>query len=309
MDQEAETGGHTVVSSARIGALLLALGVAGCGGAVSSGSAVGKIGQGLSGHAHQVPRGGEACAAKEGLAAQPGGPEKPIGDTCAKPMKSDELWRRSMGVLAAYAQTLDVIAAGGDGATAGSVEAARTGIRGDDWIEADAADAAARTAAAQLVAQLQKKEEKEDLEKTIQAAAPHVKVLCDGLVAYLEAQATSFGDIPREMEKKRANRGDRRCATVDGKSICVSDSASDRVVQAHAFGQLMSLEAAHLDARDAAGGFCAAHAKLAEAASAGKLEDDATHAAIVEALRSARKPRPAAAPAAPPPAEAPAPKK
>lgn len=298
-----------VVPSASIGMVVFAVAAAGCGGAVSSGSAVGAVGRDLSAHAHQVPRGGEACAAKEGLAAQPGGPDKPIGESCAKPMKSDELWRRSMGVLAAYAQTLDVIASEGDGATAGSVQAARTGIGGDDWIEVDPADAPARTAAAQLVAQLQKKEEKEDLEKTIEAAAPHVKVLCDGLVAYLEAQATSFGEIPREMEQKRANRGDRRCTTVDGKSICVSDSASDRVVQAHAFGQLMSLEAAHLDARDAAGGFCAAHAKLAEAAAAGKLEDDATHAAIVEALRSARKPRPAAGAPAAPAAEPPAAKK
>lgn len=290
----------------------LAVSAIGCAGAVTSGSAVGRIGQDLSGHAHQVPRGGDVCAAKEGLAAQPGGPEKPIGETCAKPATSDALWRRSLGVLAAYGQTLDAIAQGGDGAAAGQVQAARTGIQGEDWIQVDEpGEVAARKAAAQLVTQLQTKEGKDDLEKTIGDAAPHVRTICDGLVPYLEAQATALGEIPRELEKKRANRSDRRCTTLDGKSVCVSDSASDRVVQAIVMGQLIGLESAHLDARDAVAGFCAAHGKLAEAAGAGALGDEKTDGAIADAVRSARKPRAAAPPpAAPaPPAAEPAAKK
>ena len=63
---------------------------------------------------------------------------------------------------------------------------------------------------------------------------------------------------------------------------------SDRVVYASTFGHLAMLESNQAEARDAVNGFCAAHLKLEEAAAAGNLSKDATHSAVVDAIRSAR---------------------
>lgn len=274
------------------GALLAAL-LGGCGGAVGSGAVVGKVGQDLAPHAQGLPQGAAACAAKEGVAAQPGA-DKASSEACDKEADRDELWRKTMVVLAAYGETLDAVASGADAKRAGRLEAARTGVRGDDWakVEDGSPEKAARIAATQLVDQMRKEEGKDDIEQMVKEAAPRVKTVCEGLLAYLEDQASAIAEVQRELEKKRGERGDRRCTMLDNRSICVGDSASDRVVYAHAMGQLRALEENHLEARDDVAGFCAAHAKLAEAAEKGKLSDDATYDAVVEAVRAARKARP-----------------
>src|SRR5262245_57059319 len=83
-------------------ALLL---VPACGGANTSGAAVGRVGQDLSAHAQSVPQGTEVCALKEALAAQPGAAEKPLSEACSKPIQNDELWRRSIIVSGRTART------------------------------------------------------------------------------------------------------------------------------------------------------------------------------------------------------------
>jgi hypothetical protein len=260
-----------------------------CGGPVASGVAVGRMSQGLAEHAHAVPLGAERCAVEAGLAApaQPGTPEKALSETCSKEAKSDELWRRSMVVLAAYGSTVETIASGAGTKSTGKIEAARTGVDGPRWIEVeDASEKAAAEAAAKLVEQTSTAGESDDLEKTITAAAPHVKRLCDGLGAYLASQADALGKARGELETKRGTRDDRRCGTIDNKGFCVSESTTDRVIYAHTFGQLALAETQHRAARDAVAAFCAAHRELESAASAGKLSDDETHATIVRAVKS-----------------------
>src|SRR5437899_3337290 len=80
------------------------------------------------------------------------------------------------------------------------------------------------------------------LEKALNDAAPHVKVVCDGLEAYLGAQAKGFEEVQKDIEKKRIARTERRCTMLDTRTVCVSDSGLDRVVYANAFGQLTALE-------------------------------------------------------------------
>src|SRR5262245_55299055 len=133
-EQSVRRNWSRVVSSA-----LWALSAAACGGAVASGSAVGRAGQDLNVHAQNVPQGSEVCAMKEGLNAQSGGPEKPISETCSRPVKDDQLWRRSMVVLAAYGDTLDAMATGDANDMTGPTAAARTGVDGKDWIQAEGA--------------------------------------------------------------------------------------------------------------------------------------------------------------------------
>src|SRR5262245_19584427 len=136
-------------------AVAMALGslAVGCGGStVTSGAAVGRVGQELASHAQNVPQGAEVCALKEAAAAQPGAADKPIAETCGKQMNNDALWRRSMTVLAAYGETLDEVASGNGSESTGKIEAAETGIHGKDWIQVDGqAEQGARDAAAQLV--------------------------------------------------------------------------------------------------------------------------------------------------------------
>jgi hypothetical protein len=271
-------------------AAALALSATACSsGVVTSGAAVGRVGEELSSHASSVPRGGEVCAIKDALAAQPGAADKPVSEACAKQATNDHLWRRSMVVLGAYGETIDTIASGNGSETTGQLEAARTGIKGKDWIQVEGAtEEAARDAAAKLVKQMSATGEKDDLEKAILDAAPHVKTLCDGLDAYLDEQAKGLNEAHADLDKRRAARSDRRCTTMDGKTICVGESASDRVVFAHAAGQLSVLELNHLEARDSVSGFCAGHKKLEEAAKKGDLDSDATFAAVLDAVKASR---------------------
>src|SRR5215212_1300167 len=177
--------------------IALALSSAACSsGAVTSGAAVGRVGGELSSHAQSVPRGGEVCAMKEALAAQPGAADKPVTETCNKQLANDQLWRRSMIVLAAYGDTLGTIASGDGSESTGRLEAARTGIHGKDWIQVDGErEQAARDAAAKLVEQMSATAPKDELEKAIKDAAPHVKTLCEGLDAYLDEQARGLSEV------------------------------------------------------------------------------------------------------------------
>jgi len=272
----------------------LALTMPACGGAVMSGVAVGKVGQGLSEHAHGMPQGAEVCALQEALSAPtPGAADKPTSETCGKAAKSDQLWHRAIVVLAGYGETLETMAAGTSPDTAGQLEGARTGVKDASWVDVDAGpEQAARSAVTALANQMSANASKGDLAKAVQDAAPHVKTLCDGLSPYLEAQAKSLADLEKDAEKRRAARTERRCGALDTRPVCVGDSMVDRVVYASLFGQVASLESGHLEAHDAVAGFCAAHAKLATAAAAGQISKDQTYLDVVEAVKSVRRSQP-----------------
>jgi hypothetical protein len=234
---------------------------------------------------------------KEGLEAAG---DKPISDTCSKAFNSDQLWRRSMIVLAAYSQRLDALASGEKPETAGRLEATLTGIRGEDWISVETSEEqAARSAAAKLVTQMGAQDEKADLDKTVADAAPHVKTLCDGLASYLDGAAKTFGEVRASFEKKRAAKTDRRCVTMDTRTVCTNESAADRLLLAGLFGGLALRESNHLDARDDVASFCAAHSKLETAAAAGDTNKDETYTGIVDAVKAVpRAQAPRQAPAA-----------
>jgi hypothetical protein len=270
-----------------VAAIGLTLALPACGGGtVMSGVAVGKVGRGLSSHSHAVPQGAAICALQEAIAAQTGTAEKPLAETCAKAWKSDRLWHRSMIALGAYAAKLEAISTGTKPENAGQIEAALTGVRDASWLEGDV-DAAARDAVTQLVGQVAANTSKGDLDKAIKDAAPHVKTLCDGLGPYLDAQVRALVDIQKEVEKKRTTRADRRCATLDSRTICVSESVVDRMTYANTFSQFTGIESSHLEARDAVSTFCAAHRKAEEAAANGQFSKDQTYLDIVEAVKSA----------------------
>jgi hypothetical protein len=275
--------------------ITLALAATACGGAVGSGVAIGKVGRGLSARADAVPQGSEVCALQDAIAA-PGPSEKPSSEVCKKTAKNDVLWRKSIIVLGAYGATLESVAGGSSGDQAGNVEAAGTGVQVGAWVEVDGApEQAARDAVNTLITQLSASGSK-DLGRMIKDAAPHVKTICDGLTPYLEAQRKGFETVQKDAEKKRTTHTDRRCGSVDTRSVCVSESVIDRMVYAEVYGRAASLEASHAEARDAVAGFCAAHKKVEDAAANGDLGKDKTVTDVVEALKSVR--------AAPPPADA-----
>lgn len=272
----------------------LALMLPACGGAVMSGVAVGKVGQGLSEHAHAMPRGAEVCSLQEALATPtPGAAEKPTSESCGKAAKSDQLWHRALVVLASYGETLESMAAGGDADTAGKLEGARTGVKDASWIDVEPGpEQIARGAVTALANQMSANASKGDLTKAVNEAAPQVKIVCDGLIGYLDNQAKGLADIERDTEKRRAARTERRCGALDTRPVCVGDSMVDRVVYGSLFGQVASLESAHLEAHDAVAAFCAAHAKLADAAAAGQVSKDQTYVDVIEAVKSVRRSQP-----------------
>lgn len=267
-------------------ALALLLGACG-GGAVVPAAAVGKVGGSLSSHAHNVPQGAEVCALKEAI-EKPPGKRGSVMEPCEDGLKSDQLWRGSMGVLAAYGRHLEAVSAGADPQGSGKLQAAMTGIRGQSWIDVeDGVEKAARTAAANLVDQLGKSTADSELEEIVKAAAPHVTTLCDGLEPYLEAQAQTVGELRKQLPEKEKAPSSRRCAMLDNRSICMADNVVDRMTYAGTFGHLASLESSHRDARNAVAAFCAAHAKLEKAAKAGELSDDETGHAVAAAVKDA----------------------
>ena len=272
--------------------------VAGCGGAVSSGVALGKVADNVGAQAASAPQGGELCLVKEGLATPANAAEKPMSEGCSNALKRDRMWRRAMLALAGYGDTVTELSSGEGDDHSGRAEAAATGIEGSDWVEVDSADSGARDAATALVTHVRDHAKDDDLEALVKGAAPHIKTLCDGLVPYLESQETGFADAQREVEKKRMAKIERRCGAIDNKTVCVGDSATDRVVYATTLGQLALAEGNAAEARAAVAGFCAAHVKLEEAAAAGNLKSDETTDAVISAIAGARK---APAPAAPAP--------
>jgi hypothetical protein len=264
-----------------------------CGGPVQSGVAVGKVGQGLTGHARAIPQAAEACALTEALAALPGS-EKSFTDACGKAARNDQMWRRAMVVLGAYGQTLESLASGSGGDNAGRLEAALTGVSGSDWASVDGpTEQAARDAATALVNQMGAVSG--DLSRTIKDAAPHVKTICEGLEPYLEAQVKAFGEVEKDAEKRRSSHTDRRCGSVSGTNICVSESPIDRMLYGSVFAQASLMESAHRSARDSVASFCAAHRKLDSAAASGDLGKDKTYVDIVAAVKSVQQ-APSAAP-------------
>jgi hypothetical protein len=279
-----------------LGLAAVALTVTACGPSMS-GIAFGKIGRGVEAHAQSAPQGAEVCALQDALAAPNTGSEKPAAETCARALKNDHLWRHAMLVLGAYGESLETVALGVNADSAGQIESARTGVKGSDWIEVDGtAEQAARDAAAQLASQMSGTSAKGDLARYVKEAAPRVKTLCEGLNGYLEAQSKSLGDIEKDAEKKHIARMDRRCAQLDSRTVCVSESVVDRMFYATLFGQAALLENAHVEAHDAVAGFCAAHAKLESAASEGRLGSDKTYGEVVDAVSSAHRAKAAAAP-------------
>jgi hypothetical protein len=278
-----------------LGVAAAALTLSACGPSMS-GIAFGKIGRGVEAHAQSAPQGAEVCALQDALAAPNTGSDKPAADTCARALKNDHLWRHAMLVLGAYGETLETVALGVNTDGAGQIEAARTGVKGSDWIEVDGtAEQAARDAAARLASQMSATGSKGDLAGFVKSASPHVKTLCEGLTGYLEAQSKSLGDIEKDAEKKHTARMDRRCAQLDSRTVCVSESVVDRMFYATLFGQAALLESSHQEAHDAVEGFCKAHAKLESAAADGRLGSDKTYGEVVEAVSAAHKAKAAGA--------------
>lgn len=269
------------------GVMMVSL-ASGCGGgAPPPAAAVGQLGGDLSARAHAVPQGAELCALSEAVDKPPGKAGASVTEPCADEVESDELWRRSLVVLSAYGAHLEALAKDEDPEISGRLRAALTGIRGPNWIDVeDNEQKAARTAAADLVRQLDEATSDSDLEGTVQAAAPHVEKVCDGLIAYLAAQTASAAELRAELLAKEKAPASRRCAMVDNRPICMADNVVDHLVYASEFGRLASLEAGHRDAGNAVAAFCAAHAKLDEAAAAGTLSDDTTRAVIDEIRRA-----------------------
>jgi hypothetical protein len=262
--------------------------LASCGGANTSGMALGKVGEELRVHADSVPQGGDVCLIQDAMAAQAGA-AAPVSDACTKALKNDHLWRKAFITLSAYGEMLEGLASGEEKENAGKLQAAETGVDGDDFSGIDGAEATSgRDAVQGLVKVMQTGDADGDLGKVIKSAAPHVKAICEGLSGYLEKTAKTFHDLQQDLEKKRTSKSDLRCGQSNGQTMCVGDSSGDRSVYANMYGQLDVLADAHKEANGALGGFCAAHKKLEEAADAGNLKSDDTYKAVVDAVKSGR---------------------
>ncbi len=270
-----------VVAAAALTSLLPACG----GGALSPAAAVGKVGSSLSAQSQMAPQGAEICQLNEALKQQPPGRKTPLSEPCQDAFKSDRLWRGAMVTLAAYGDHVEAVAAGADPATSGQLQAALTGVRGPNWIDVEEGkEKAARDAVAELVKQMDTSEG--GLEEVVQAAAPHVKTICDGLEPYLDAQAQSLAGIRKDVDGKQISPATRRCTMLDNRPVCVSNSVADRIFYATASGHLTALEHSHVHARNTVGAFCAAHAKLQKAADDGNFEDESTHREIADAVKN-----------------------
>lgn len=281
--------------------LLLACG----GGGLTPAAAVGKVGGNLSAHAHSVPQGAELCALKEAMKAAGGKAKTSVTDPCKEHLKRDQVWRRSMTALAAYGEHIEAVSEGLDPETSGRLQAALTGVRSPNWIDVEGdKEQAARKAVAELVSQMDKSTADNDLASIVNAAAPHVKKICDGLQPYLEEQAQAAAELSDEIPKKQKAPTARRCAMIDNRPICMADNVVDHMVYATEFGRLAAMEAGHRDASQAVAAFCAAHAKLDKAAAEGSLDDDETGRAVVDEVKRAIPER--SEPATDEPAEPPA---
>ncbi len=256
---------------------------------MGTGAAAGTVGRDLADRTGEVPRGAEVCAMKKALAAPAPGADRPLRETCADAATSEELWRRAMIVLGAYAGRLEAVADGADPTSAGQLAAARTGVTGPSWIDVeDPAEVEARAAVAKLVELLDRDEQKSDLDEMVKAATPHVEALCEGMDPYFDAQLSALVEIRRDVEKRQTTRSDRRCGMVDNRSFCVGESAQDRLDQGAVYGELVALLRGYVEAKNSLARFCAAHVKLAEAAEAGRMKQRDTTAALIEAVKAAK---------------------
>jgi hypothetical protein len=269
------------------------------GGPVVSGLAVAKVGTELGERAGDVPQGGTICAYQEALAQpSPSGTDKPLSEACKKASQSEVIWRRSLRALGAYSEKLEALSEGEDADNAGKVEGAMLGATDPNWAPADGpAETSARDAVTQLAIELKTNPSKGDLAETIKQAAPHVKTICDGLSAYLDAEVKAVNDASTEIEKRRTTHNDRRCASLDGKNVCVQESVLDRMTYAGSYGDLGFIGTNHSDTRDVVAEFCAAHAKLADAATSGTLSKDKTTDDVLDTIANAKGGGHASAPA------------
>jgi hypothetical protein len=259
-----------------------------CGKSAVAGAAVGTAASGLSAHRAGVPRGADACAFRAALDAQPGRAKSTLEDTCKEPLARDKLWSKAMQTLSAYGQNLNDLSMGADPELSGGLAAQLTGVRGSTWIEVSSNDdKAARDAVAQLVNQMSNRTSKDDVEKAVGDAAPHVKTICKGLDTYLGEQVADFQKLRSEIEDKQASTGSRRCLVIDTRSFCVGESVGDRLSYASIVAHLAALERNHAAARDELAGFCAAHESLAQAAGRGDVGDEETYGTVVSATRTA----------------------
>jgi hypothetical protein len=262
---------------------------AGCGkGALGTGSAAAAVGRDVVAQVGTVPRDAEVCAMRRSLGAPATTGPKTLREACADAATTEELWRRSMIVLGAYADWLEAGAAGADLTAAGPLAAARTGVSSPTWIEVDEPDEIdARTAVSRLVDLLADTDAKRDLDDAVQEAAPHVATLCEGLGHHFDEQITAVVELQRDVDKRQAARSDHRCGMIDNRSFCVGESAQDRLTQGVVQGEVAALLAGYVEAKNAVARFCAANTKLAEAAANGHVKSRDTATAVVEAVRSA----------------------
>jgi hypothetical protein len=264
----------------------LALSVVGCGAApVKSGVGVGTVGAGLAHYTESAAHSAELCLLKDSLATPTGGVDRSLAESCVKAQKTDLLWRRAVQAISLYGVRLSAAASGEDAETSGKLEGAMTGLNGTDWSDAD--DQAAREAVTQLVSQMTTPtNEKLDLAKLIQDAAPPIRTLCSSLNSMLEAQLSELTNIRKDIDKKSVSRAIRRCGTYENHPICVADTVVDHLVYAETFARVATMENGTYEAKDGFARFCAAHDKLAEAAQNGQLNKKETFGTVVEAVKA-----------------------
>jgi len=248
------------------------------------GLAVGDMGARLSAYAYQVPRGAEACAIEEGIKRQAGDEKK-----CKAERAKDELWGRSLDVLIEYSRSLQAIAKGGDADQSGKLAGELTLIRDENFVEVEGDDdQAARKAAYELVTQMQSREDDAKLAKVVEAAAPHVQTLCDGLLAYLGEQGQRFTALEKDVATKLpVSPGPPRCTSIGGQSHCVNNSTLDYLSYAEFRAHLSGLGAEHEAAHNSVAAFCVAHYTMAQDAASGKLKGKETYDRILGAVHSA----------------------
>lgn len=263
-----------------------------CGAqSVPSGMTVGAIGRDLAINAQSAPQSAQVCLWQDALGPQPvPGAEKPASETCGSALKADLMWRRAILVLSLYSERVATVAAGADPESTGRLEAARSGVNGADWSDVD--DQGVRDAVTNLVNQLNATSNKTDLSRIVQDAAGPVKTVCDGVINYLDAQSQSVAAVQREVDKKRTNRTIRRCGMLEKQTVCVGDSVVDRISYADALGQVFAVQNSTLEARDSLARFCAAHQKLAAAATNGQLGKKQTYSDIVDGVKTVQRPQP-----------------
>ena len=256
---------------------------AGCANrATLPGAAVGDLGSSLATHADSVPRGAEACALEEGFKRQAGDQKK-----CAEEDDRDRLWGISLDVLGGYSRSLVALAQKTDPAHTGKLEAEMTLVRDENFVDVEGEDEA-RKATFELVTQMRERDDDAKLDSVIEAAAPSVQTLCDGLLAYLGTQEQRFIALSKDVDTKlQASPGPPRCTKVGGQSVCVGNSVLDYLNFAETKARLDTLTREHAAARNGVAAFCVAHYTVAEDAKAGSLKGKESYEKVLGAVHDA----------------------